>query len=35
MPDFDYDLASPVGRGSPRLDRVFVLQPDAAAGGRE
>ncbi|MCP3144103.1 class I SAM-dependent methyltransferase [Pyxidicoccus xibeiensis] len=26
--DFDYDLDSPVGRGSPRLDRVFVLQPD-------
>lgn len=27
--DFDYDLSSPVPRGSPRLDRVFVLQPDS------
>ncbi|NMO17449.1 class I SAM-dependent methyltransferase [Pyxidicoccus fallax] len=27
--DFDYDVESPVRRGSLRLDRVFVLQPDA------
>ncbi|RYZ39523.1 MAG: class I SAM-dependent methyltransferase [Myxococcaceae bacterium] len=28
---FDYDLEAPVGRGSNRLDRVFVLQPDASS----
>ncbi|MBJ6759259.1 class I SAM-dependent methyltransferase [Myxococcaceae bacterium JPH2] len=30
--DFDYRIDEPLGRGSPRLDRVFVLQPapDAA-----
>ncbi|MDY7228587.1 class I SAM-dependent methyltransferase [Hyalangium rubrum] len=27
MYDFDYRLDSPVGRGSNRLDRIFVLQP--------
>jgi SAM-dependent methyltransferase len=26
--DFDYDLDSTVGRGSSRLDRVFILRPD-------
>ncbi len=28
---FDYDLDAPVTRGSLRLDRVFVLQPDPAS----
>jgi SAM-dependent methyltransferase len=27
MYSFDYDLDSPQGRGSPRLDRIFLLQP--------
>ncbi len=27
MYDFDYDLEAPVGRGSARLDRIFLLQP--------
>ncbi|WP_373564327.1 methyltransferase domain-containing protein [Myxococcus sp. CA039A] len=29
--DFDYDVSSPVARGSRRLDRVFVLRPDAGS----
>lgn len=29
--DFDYDLSSPVQRGSRRLDRVFVLRPEPGA----
>jgi SAM-dependent methyltransferase len=29
--DFDYRLDTPVQRGSPRLDRVFILQPDPEA----
>ncbi len=28
---FDYDMDAPVERGSLRLDRVFILQPDAAS----
>jgi SAM-dependent methyltransferase len=28
MYNFDYDLSSPEGRGSARLDRIFLLQPE-------
>jgi SAM-dependent methyltransferase len=30
--DFDYLIEAPLGRGSTRLDRVFILQPEPAPG---
>jgi hypothetical protein len=33
--DFDYCLDAPLGRGSPRLDRVWVLRPASSPSGRE
>jgi SAM-dependent methyltransferase len=29
--DFDYRLDAPLGRGSTRLDRVFILQPESSS----